>query len=111
MCGSMAEGSSRSEQSLKLTSEERKRYLSKIALLSGIDPYTLKMGDLSEDIAVLPIKSLFSHIDIISTVIFVSLFYLCSYGDIVVYLLYTTSFVTLEEVKIINHSKVTQLDG
>ena len=50
----MAEGSSRSEQFLKLPSEERKRYLSKIALLSGIDPYTFKMGDLSEDIAVLP---------------------------------------------------------
>ena len=50
----MVESTLRSEQFLRLSSEEKKRYLSKIKLLGGIDPYTLKRGDLSSDIAILP---------------------------------------------------------
>ena len=50
----MAKSNLRSEQFLSLTCGEKKRYLSKIELLDGVDPYTLKKGDLSNDIAVLP---------------------------------------------------------
>ena len=50
----MSENISRSQCFLKLPSEGRKRYLSKIALLNGTDPYTLKVGDFLEDLAALP---------------------------------------------------------
>ena len=50
----MAKSIARSEQFLRLNREESKRYLSKIAILDGIDPYTLKMDELSDDIAILP---------------------------------------------------------
>ena len=45
----------RSELFLKLKSEERRRYLSKIALIGGVDPFTLKKEDLIEDTTVLPL--------------------------------------------------------
>ena len=92
-------------QFLKLYGEERKCYLS--VLLSEIDPYTLKIGDLSGDLAVLLLyryhyySIILYHIMLYQHFQWLSLLHLYSHGDIVVYLLYTTSFVmTLEVVKI-----------
>ena len=45
---------SRSDEFMKLGSDSKKRYLSKIAIIDGIDPYTLKGSDLSENISILP---------------------------------------------------------
>ena len=50
----MAQSSLRSDEFSKLYGKEKKHYLEKIALLSGIDPYTLKGRDLTEDLAILP---------------------------------------------------------
>ena len=41
----MAQSRLRSDEFLKLSGKEKKRYLSKITLLSSIDPYTLKRSD------------------------------------------------------------------
>ena len=51
---------------------KKKRYLSKITLLSGIDPYILKMDELLDDIAILPpLRYLFTiTITIVIVVIF-----------------------------------------
>ena len=87
------------------TIRRRKEVL--LILLSEIDPYTLKIGDLSGDLAVLLLyryhyySIILYHIMLYQHFQWLSLLHLYSHGDIVVYLLYTTSFVmTLEEVKI-----------
>ena len=82
-----------------------------LILLSEIDPYTLKIGDLSGDLAVFLLSryhyySIYSSISCRINIYNGYLLHLYSHGDIVVYLLYTTSFVTLEEVKI-SYSKAT----
>ena len=46
----MAQSSLHSDKFSKLSGKERNCYLSKIALLSGIDPYTLKRSDLIGDL-------------------------------------------------------------
>jgi len=43
-----------SEYFSQLSSKEKQRYLSKVLLLGGIDPYALKSKDLSEDSSLLP---------------------------------------------------------
>ena len=77
-----------------------------LILLSEIDPYTLKVGDLSRDLGVLSLSRYHYYI-IYSTIMLRNNIYngyLCfiykAIGNIVVYLLYTTSFVMFEEVKI-----------
>ena len=45
---------SRSEAFLKLNTEQKKRYLCKLSLIEGIDPYCLKNADFNEDTSVLP---------------------------------------------------------
>ena len=77
------------------TIQQRKEVL---LILSEIDPYTLKIGDLSGDLAVLPLSRYhyYQAYYAISTFTMVILLHLYSHGDIVVYLLYTTSFVMLK---------------
>ena len=72
MYGNMAKRSARSEQFLRLNREESKRYLSKIVILDGIDLYTLKMDELSDDIAVLPpLRYLFTIVIIVIFALFI----------------------------------------
>lgn len=53
ICTAMS--SALSEAFYKLSSEEEKqRYLQKLALIDGLDPYSLQAAQLSEDIASLP---------------------------------------------------------
>ena len=80
----------------------------------------LKVDDFSGDLAILPLSryhyyssDILYHIMRYQHSQWLSLLHLYSHGDIVIYLLYTTSFVTLEEVKI-SYSKATVillLDG
>ena len=44
----------RSEAFLKLNNDQKKRYLSKLSLINGIDPYSLKKDDFTEDTSILP---------------------------------------------------------
>ena len=44
----------RSERFLKLNVEDKKRYIAKLSLVDGIDPYMLSNKDFSEDTAHLP---------------------------------------------------------
>ena len=86
-----------------------------LILLSEIGSYTLKIGDLSGDLAVLPLSRYHCYRAYYAVSIFtiVILLHPYSHVNIVVYLLHTTSFVTLEEVKI-SYSKGTVillLDG
>lgn len=53
-CGKMSLEKPRSDEFVKLSSDSKKRYLSKIAIIDGVDPYTLKGSDFSEDVSVLP---------------------------------------------------------
>ena len=83
-----------------------------LILLSEIDPYTLKIGDLSEDLAVI-LLSRYHYYSIYSSILCRIHIYngylassIYSHGDIVVHLLYTANFVTLDEVKI-SYSKAS----
>ena len=44
MCGKMSLEKQRSDEFMKLGSDSKKRYLSKIAIIDGVDPYTLWKG-------------------------------------------------------------------
>ena len=44
----------RSERFLQLNVEDKKRYIAKLSLIHGIDPYMLSDRDFSEDTAHLP---------------------------------------------------------
>ena len=44
----------RSERFLQLNVEDKKRYIAKVSLIDGIDPYMLSDNDFSEDRAHLP---------------------------------------------------------
>ena len=44
----------RSERFLQLNVEDKKRYIAKLSLIDGIDPYMLSDRDFSEDTAHLP---------------------------------------------------------
>ena len=94
----------------KLDAKLKARYLEKVSLIKKEDPYALKKADLCRDASQLPslasdchsyctaaryLSQLLSFSRILTGDILLS----SSYPDIVVYLLYTTSFVTLEEVK------------
>ena len=50
----MAEDLLRSDEYFKLDKAQKGRYLSKVKLLDGQDPYTLKDSDLTEDLSSLP---------------------------------------------------------
>ena len=74
----------------------KKRYLEKLSLINGEDPYERKMAEYSRSVVVAPsevsesaLKS--SHSKGVSLQL--------SYADIVTYLLHTASFVTRDEVK------------
>ena len=51
---SMSGAPCRSEAFLKLNNDQKKRYLSKLSLINGIDPYSLKKDDFTEDTSILP---------------------------------------------------------
>lgn len=61
-----------------LTGSSKGRYLEKISLIGGIDPYTIKKSDLTSDVLLLPS---------------------ISYPDIVNYLVHAPSPYTLDELK------------
>ena len=44
----------RSVEFYKLSKEEKERYVSKLILIDGVDPYSLAAADLVEDIECLP---------------------------------------------------------
>ena len=54
MAAKNAEKLSRSDRFYSLKKDEQERYLAKLTLIGGTDPYTLKSTDLSEDISLLP---------------------------------------------------------
>lgn len=44
----------RSDRFLKLNIEDKKRYIAKLSLIDGIDPYVLPSSEFSEDTVCLP---------------------------------------------------------
>jgi hypothetical protein len=70
--------SSCSDYFLSLANDSKKRYLQKVSLINGKDPYTLKKSDFSQD------KDDFPNFQ---------------YPDLYHYLIHTSSFITAEEVK------------
>ena len=50
----MSGETTRSEVFDKLNSDQKKRYLCKLSLIDGVDPYSLKRADFSEEPSILP---------------------------------------------------------
>ena len=50
----MSDEATRSEAFYKLNSDQRKRYLCKLSLIDGVDPYSLKKADFTEEPSILP---------------------------------------------------------
>ena len=102
----------------KLDAKLKARYAEKVSFIKGEDPYALNKAKFSRDVSHLPSlgyvyyywltvgmqPSLYSFsipllINCICKILNGDVLLSCSYPDIVVYLPYTTSFVTLEGVK------------
>ena len=96
----MADKRSYSDIFFTLDVKCKARYQEKVSYIDNEDPYLLKKEDFSDNVSLLPDLRCATREYCAVTTCFQSLsFLLYSYPDIVLYLLNTTSFVTLEEVK------------
>ena len=88
-----------SEYYHKLDSKSKAQYFEKTVLIRNDDPYAMEKSKFCRYVSLLPALRLVLYSPSIKAVVVLSTFFFFSYPDIVNYLLHTTSFVTLEEVK------------
>ena len=88
-----------------LPAEAKERYTKKLSLMGGSDPYCMKQHDLMQNIGDLPlIRWVVARVVCTTPAAFCSFVikifaFISSFPDIMIYLIFTTSFATLDEVR------------